>query len=224
MTQKVFWSAPYQTELSTVLTQVAGDRVQVEQTVFFAFSGGQESDAGTIGGYPVLLAEKQGMDIVYTLPPGHALKVGDRVTLRIDWDRRYKLMRLHFAAEMVLQLVYKHRPGIERIGAHISPDKARIDFASETSLAPLFPVIEQEAGFLTKDDRPNSHRVQQRAGRPPVLGSRRLRTDGMWRHSSAIHRGGWSGQAQAQEYRQGEGADRNYAGGVDDGIQVNRMR
>ncbi|MFK4445920.1 alanyl-tRNA synthetase [Caballeronia udeis] len=154
MTQKVFWSAPYQTELDTVLTQVSGDQVQVEQTVFFAFSGGQESDAGTIGGYPVLLAENQGMNIVYTLPPGHTLKVGDRVTLRIDWDRRYKLMRLHFAAEMVLQLVYKHRPGIERIGAHISPDKARIDFASETSLAALFPVIEQEAGFLTKDDRP----------------------------------------------------------------------
>jgi alanyl-tRNA synthetase len=154
MTQKVFWSAPYQTKLDTVVTQVVGDRVQVEKTIFFAFSGGQESDSGTLGGHPVLVAEKQGLDIAYTLPPEHNLKVGDQVALRIDWDRRYRLMRLHFAAEMVLQLVYKHRPGIERIGAHISRDKARIDFASEVSLAPLLPTIEQEAAFLTKGGLP----------------------------------------------------------------------
>ncbi|WP_153140803.1 alanyl-tRNA editing protein [Paraburkholderia agricolaris] len=154
MTQKMFWSAPYQTELDTVVTHVVGDRVQVEETIFFAFSGGQESDAGTLGGYAVLLAENRGIDIIYTLPTEHTLKIGDRVILRIDWDRRYRLMRLHFAAEMVLQLVYKHRPGIERIGAHISPDKARIDFANEVSLAPLFPTIEQEVALLTKDDHP----------------------------------------------------------------------
>ncbi|WP_158900800.1 alanyl-tRNA editing protein [Burkholderia sp. L27(2015)] len=154
MTQKVFWSAPYQTELDTVVTQVVGDQVQVEKTIFFAFSGGQESDSGTLGGHPVRLAEKQGLDITYTLPPEHNLKVADQVTLRIDWDRRYRLMRLHFAAEMVLQLVYQHRPGIERIGAHISQDKARIDFASEVSLAPLLPTIEQEAARLTKSDLP----------------------------------------------------------------------
>jgi alanyl-tRNA synthetase len=154
MTQKVFWNDPYQTELDTVITHVAGDQVQVKETIFFAFSGGQESDAGTLGGYAVLLARKQGLDITYTLPMDHTLKIGDRAVLRIDWDRRYRLMRLHFAAEMVLQLVYRHRPGIERIGAHIAPDKARIDFASEVSLAPLFPTIEQEAALLTKDDLP----------------------------------------------------------------------
>lgn len=154
MTLKHFWSAPYQTELDTVVTAVDGDRVQLRETVFFAFSGGQESDTGTLAGYPVVLAQKQGMEIVYTLAAGHSLKVGDPACIRIDWPRRYRLMRLHFAAEMILQLVYRHRPGIERLGAHISADKARIDFASETSLATLFPVLEQEAARLIEEDRP----------------------------------------------------------------------
>jgi Ser-tRNA(Ala) deacylase AlaX len=148
MTHKLFWSAPYQTELDTTISAVDGDRVQVAQTIFFAFSGGQESDAGTIGGHPVLQAEKRDQTIVYTLPAGHGLQVGDAVHLQIDWARRYRLMRLHFAAEMVLQLVYQMRPGIERIGAHIAIDKARVDFASETSLAPLFPAIEAAAQEL----------------------------------------------------------------------------
>lgn len=46
MTQKVFRSAPYQTELDIVVTHVDGDRVQIERTIFSAFSGGQESDSG----------------------------------------------------------------------------------------------------------------------------------------------------------------------------------
>lgn len=154
MTQKVFWQDPYLTTLTAKITHVDGQDVQVDKTIFFAFSGGQESDAGMLGGYPVLLASKQGLAIVYTLPDGHTLQAGDSVAIGIDWDRRYRLMRLHFAAEMVLQLVYQHRPGIERIGAHISPDKARIDFASEVSLSPLLPSIAHEAMQLINEDRP----------------------------------------------------------------------
>ena len=154
MTRKVFWDDPYRTELNTVVTQVNDDRVQVDSTIYFAFSGGQESDAGSLGGYPVLGAEKRGLDIVYTLAHGHALRVGDSVTWHIDWERRYRLMRLHFAAEMVLQLVYRLRPGIERIGAHIAQDKARVDFASDVSLSPLFAAIESAVTDLTARDLP----------------------------------------------------------------------
>ncbi|VVE31987.1 alanyl-tRNA synthetase [Pandoraea communis] len=154
MMRKIFWDEPYKTTLDTIVSQVDGEQVQVESTIFFAFSGGQESDYGSLGGYPVIKAEKLGLEIVYTLPHDHSLRVGDCATWRIDWERRYRLMRLHFAAEMVLQLVYRLRPGIERIGAHIAQDKARIDFASDVSLAPLFPEIELEAANLTSRDLP----------------------------------------------------------------------
>ena len=46
MTKKVFWDDPYRTTLDTVVSHVDGDRVRVDATIFFAFSGGQESDAG----------------------------------------------------------------------------------------------------------------------------------------------------------------------------------
>lgn len=154
MTRKIFWDEPYRTTLDTVVSQVNGEQVQVEATIFFAFSGGQESDHGSLAGYPVIKAEKLGLEIVYTLAHDHSLKVGDPVAWRIDWARRYRLMRLHFAAEMVLQLVYQLRPGIERIGAHIAQDKARIDFASDVSLAGWFPEIEQAANELIARDLP----------------------------------------------------------------------
>lgn len=154
MTKKVFWEDPYQTRLSTRVASVANETVTLEETIFYAFSGGQESDAGTIGGHPVVAAAKQGLNIVYTLAADHGLQPGQPVEVQIEWNRRYRLMRLHFAAEMVLQLVYKHAPGIERIGAHISDDKARIDFAREGSISVLFPKIESEAAALIAADLP----------------------------------------------------------------------
>jgi alanyl-tRNA synthetase len=152
--RKIFWLDAYRTAHKTRIAGVDSQRVRLEETIFFAFSGGQESDAGTVAGHPVLAAEKEGLDIVYTLPPNHGLRAGDEVEVAIDWDRRYRLMRLHFAAEMVLQIVYKLRPGIERIGAHISANKARVDFALEDSIAALFPHIGAQVATLLAADLP----------------------------------------------------------------------
>lgn len=102
MLRKIFWDDPYLTSLATHIAGVDGDSVMPEETIFYAFSGGQESDFGTIGGHEVLSAQKIGADIHYTLPPAHGLLAGDPVTVLIDWDRRYRLMRLHFAAEIIL--------------------------------------------------------------------------------------------------------------------------
>jgi Ser-tRNA(Ala) deacylase AlaX len=104
MTVKTFWVDPYQTSLVTRVATVAGADITLDATIFFAFSGGQESDHGTIGGHPVLTAQKLGQDLVYTLAGGHGLAVGQQVRVEIDWARRYQLMRLHFAAELVLEL------------------------------------------------------------------------------------------------------------------------
>ncbi len=154
MTDKIFWLDPYLTELETRVAAVDGSDIALAETIFYAFSGGQESDAGTIGGWPVLRAEKVGASIRYALPPGHGLAPGDPVTVSIDWQRRYALMRLHFAAEIVLELVYQTLPGIEKIGAHIAPDKARLDFAWEGNISEVFPLIRQRAAALVAADLP----------------------------------------------------------------------
>lgn len=136
--RKVFWDNPYQCHLITHVAYVNGNRILFNETIIFSFSGGQESDKAFINGMQVLDSEIQNNLIYYTLPEGHGLSVGDRVTMEIDWPRRYKLMRLHFAAELILELVTR-KLGIEKIGAHIAESKARIDFVYDKN---IFPVLE----------------------------------------------------------------------------------
>jgi len=154
MTRKLFWPEPYRRDCEAVVQSVAGDAITLDQTVFYALSGGQESDRGRVGGHDVLEARKDGAGIAYVLAAGHGLRSGDRVQVQIDWPRRYSLMRLHFAAELVLELVYRARPGIEKIGAHIAEDKARVDFASNENISALFPGILQAAQEISTADRP----------------------------------------------------------------------
>lgn len=153
-TKKIFWENPYLTELDTHINSVQVNQITLNETIFYAFSGGQESDYGTIAGYPVLEARKEGLDIFYTLNDGHGLRAGDRVKIIIDWDRRYKLMKLHFAAEVVLELVCQHFPNILKIGAHIAQDKARIDFQWDQSITPFVAELQAKTQHIIDADQP----------------------------------------------------------------------
>jgi len=156
MTRKVFWDDPYRTTLDTHISVVNGDVVTVAETIFYALSGGQESDAGTIAGHTVVHARKEGSEIFYTLPTGHGLATGDNVRIEIDWIRRYRLMRLHFAAELVLELTCKMLANggkiVEKIGAHIAQDKARIDFDWPENISSLFVQLTAQAQAIIDAD------------------------------------------------------------------------
>lgn len=145
MTHKVFWDDPYQVELESTVSRVDGPCIELEETIFYAESGGQESDAGTIGGIQVIKAEKLGLSIVYTLEHEPNFQAGTVVTTQIDWARRYALMKLHFAAEVILEVVTHRFPEMTKVGAHISADKSRIDFEWHESVKPLLPELQQQA-------------------------------------------------------------------------------
>ena len=145
MTKKIFWKDPYQTHLETHVTSIDGEVITLKETIFYALSGGQESDSGLIGGFPVIEARTKGKELYYLLPENHNLAIGDSVTVAINWERRYLLMRLHFAAELVLELIYRQLAGVKKIGAHISAEKARIDFEWKKSISEVLPEIKKAA-------------------------------------------------------------------------------
>ncbi|MGE5627553.1 MAG: alanyl-tRNA editing protein [Solirubrobacterales bacterium] len=146
--KKIFWENPYLTELEAMITSVNKNIITLDQTIAFAFSGGQESDSGTIGGYKIIEAEKQGKEIFYTLEQGHNFNLCEKVMIKIDWEKRYKLMKLHFAAEIILELVYENYNHPEKIGANITEDKARVDFFWDGRISDIFPELLNKANNI----------------------------------------------------------------------------
>lgn len=151
--KKVFWENPYQCTLETKVAAVSGNRILLEETIVFSFSGGQESDKATINGLPVMDSTIEDTLIYYTLEEGHGLNSGDKVTMEIDWSRRYRLMRLHFAAELILELVTR-KLGVEKIGAHIAETKARIDFVWDQNISSIFEELLADYNQIVQRDLP----------------------------------------------------------------------
>lgn len=149
--KKLFWDDPYKKECKAKVTNVDGKKVTVNQSVLFAFSGGQATDKGTIGGIEVKKAEK-GDRIVYILKEEPDFSEGDEVKIKIDWDFRYKIMKLHSAAHIVYE-AFKEVVGDKKIiGSNISPRKARIDFKMDENLNKYLPEIQKKANEIISKD------------------------------------------------------------------------
>lgn len=154
ITKKLFWEDPYLTETLAIVTSVDGDIITLNQTIVFAFSGGQQSDSGTIAGHEIIKAEKNDTEVQYTMPQNHGISVGEEVVVNIDWDKRYRLMKLHFAAELVLELVCQDYNQPEKIGANINTDKARVDFFWNGNISETFPALESKIKTMVDSDLP----------------------------------------------------------------------
>ncbi|OCZ87242.1 Ala-tRNA(Pro) hydrolase [Achromobacter xylosoxidans] len=131
VTLKRFDDAPYEQQCEATVIAVGADGVELDQTLCYARSGGQAGDNGTLtlaDGRALPVADTIYADdrrrILHVLAEGAvAPQVGDRVTVRIDWPRRHRLMRLHTCLHLLGSLV-----PAPVTGCSISPDSARIDF------------------------------------------------------------------------------------------------
>ena len=151
--KKIFWDDPYVSELQAEVSDFQGNEILFDQTIVYSFAGGQESDRAWINGISIVGSRLDERLIWYRLPEDHGFLVGDQVTMKIDWPRRHKLMRLHFAAELILELVTQNY-GLEKVGAHISEDKARIDFKADTNIKTFFDAILKEYNRIIEADLP----------------------------------------------------------------------
>lgn len=133
MTKFVFRDHSYTKNLTATVTAVRenGD-IELDRTIFYAASGGQPGDVGHFarpGGGTTRIAATSHPDgdktvIVHTPLPGDPLpRVGEQVETVLEWDRRYRLMRMHTALHL-LSVVFP----FPVTGGQIGEDKGRLDF------------------------------------------------------------------------------------------------
>jgi misacylated tRNA(Ala) deacylase len=115
-----------------IVTAVRADgAIELDQTCFYATSGGQPGDTGLLeradGSKIELGVTVNGEDksvVLHTPLEGQPLpEVGEKLVLHVDWARRYKLMRMHTACH-ILSVVCQ----FPITGAAVGEDESRVDF------------------------------------------------------------------------------------------------
>ncbi|HTZ79575.1 MAG TPA: alanyl-tRNA editing protein [Stellaceae bacterium] len=105
--------------------------IRLDRTVFYPTGGGQPGDSGVLrrpDGSTIAIADarkgESADEVLHVPAPGAAAPaVGETVTAEIDWDRRYRLMRMHTCLHLLCAVI----PGAVT-GGQISDGKARLDF------------------------------------------------------------------------------------------------
>ncbi len=131
MTIPLFYEDAYQKECESTVTAAKENWVELEESIFYASGGGQPGDSGclvTVDGQSLLVADTQKGEtkdsIRHILEDSeNPFKKGDKVLQKIDWDRRYSLMRMHTCLHLLCSLVPK---GVT--GGSVGEEKARLDF------------------------------------------------------------------------------------------------
>ena len=132
MTRLLFQEDSYLKEFEAEVVKVAGNKVYLDATAFHPGpSGGLDTDKGWLvlpGGERVEVERvvKEGEEVVHIVSDASKIKPGDMVKGIIDWERRYRMMRLHTASHIVIAVLYK-RYGAKVTGGHITPEMARDD-------------------------------------------------------------------------------------------------
>jgi misacylated tRNA(Ala) deacylase len=144
MVDLLYETDSYRQEFDAVVTLVEGQAVTLERTAFYPGGGGQPHDVGSLtwdgGAAAVTKVHKQGAGVWHSLAGGLP-PVGALVHGRLDWERRYQLMRTHTALHVLCGVVWQDY-GASVTGGNMEPLKGRMDFEFETMRAELVAEIE----------------------------------------------------------------------------------
>ena len=144
MTDLLFHDHSYLQEFDATVTDVAEIGVALDRAAFYIGGGGQPSDLGILtadGREYVVTGVKRDGGLLVHLIDGDRPAAGSSVSGRIDWERRYRLMRTHTALHILCGVVWRDY-GALVTGGNMQPGEARMDFELERMSADFAEEVE----------------------------------------------------------------------------------
>ncbi|OED37323.1 Ala-tRNA(Pro) hydrolase [Chromatiales bacterium (ex Bugula neritina AB1)] len=190
MTLEIFREDAYARQCESTVTAVDSRGIQLNQTVFYPNGGGQPGDTGSF-----VLPDGSEIAFVDTIKDRDSgehihcvanetdlsrLQVGTTGTAKIDWDRRYRLMRMHSCLHMLCAVI-----PASVTGGSIQEQRGRLDFNlpdtvdKEKVTADLNQLIASNTAmsmqWITDEELDANPGLVRTLSAPPPRGSGRVR-------------------------------------------------
>ena len=148
----IFEENPYTKEIETRIKGIDTENktVELENTIFYGKSGGQPGDIGKIiaGDQEIEVSDTIKADgyIKNILENLNGLSKNQNIIARINWDKRYKYMRMHSALHLMCASI-----PLGVTGGQIGYDKSRLDF-NDPDKEIKKEELQEKINTLTKED------------------------------------------------------------------------
>ena len=151
----LFIEDSYLIDFDATILNIDSNKIILDRTAFYAKGGGQPGDVGKI-----ILNEKEiniidtiydhKKNIIHVCENSSDLKVNEKIIGKINWDIRYKHMRMHSALHLLCSLI-----PYDVTGGQISFEKSRLDFNVDDKIEK--EEIENKINQLVKNDHEISY-------------------------------------------------------------------
>ncbi len=153
MTELLYLADCYLKEFDAQVLGVEGNMVELDKTAFYPESGGQPSDKGKLvrgsEEFTVVKATKQSGKVLLELDR-NGIENGDAVHGVIDWNWRYKMMRMHSAAHVITMAIQEINPDVLVTGGQIGFEESRDDYCFKEWNDEIKGEIERKANEIVK--------------------------------------------------------------------------
>lgn len=161
-TELLYQKDSYLQEWEAKVVEVNGENnnegkfIVLDKTAFYPTGGGQPNDTG------VMIRQSDGKEfkVVYVGKfsdsvshevSEQGLKPGDVVRCKIDWGRRYRLMRMHTGIHVLSEVIFRNTNALVT-GGQLAEDKSRMDFAIENyDREAILKYIDEANEILARD-------------------------------------------------------------------------
>ena len=145
MTELLYLNDSYVREFEARVSEQLEGAVVLNRTAFYPGGGGQPPDAGSLSAgehtWQVSKLKRIGGKMAHFID-GDAPPIGSGVVGRLDWERRYRLMRTHTAMHILCGVIWRDYHS-SVTGGNMEPLKGRMDFEFETMRQELVARIEK---------------------------------------------------------------------------------
>ena len=129
----LFIENSYLKDFESKILEIKNYQIILEQTAFYAKSGGQPGDIGTLSNNEnniniIDTSYNEENKIIHTAKEDIKFKINEKIKGKINWKTRYKHMRMHSALHLLCSLI-----PFDVTGGQIGYLKSRLDFNVQDS-------------------------------------------------------------------------------------------
>ena len=151
----LFIEDSYLKDFDATILNIDSNEIILDRTAFYAKSGGQPGDIGKIvlNGKEINIIDTvydNKQNILHVCENSKDLKIDEKIKGKINWEIRYKHMRMHTALHLLCSLI-----PYDVTGGQISFEKSRLDFNADDKIEK--EEIENKINQLVKDDHEISY-------------------------------------------------------------------
>tara|TARA_Y100000590_G_scaffold71876_1_gene78974 strand:- start:932 stop:1621 length:690 start_codon:yes stop_codon:yes gene_type:complete len=130
----LFIENSYLKEFKSIIKNIENNSIILENTAFYANSGGQPGDSGKFifNENKIIITDTvydENKNIIHICENIDNLNIEQEITGIINWERRYKHMKMHTALHLLCSLI-----PYNVTGGQITDAKSRLDFNAENKI------------------------------------------------------------------------------------------